>query len=147
MTFRKKKPLSDEEKYKEKLKKIEAKNQRKLYAANLKAERNKYKRKMETSKVLASYLFALLNIIVFYSMFIMDKYADISSLGVLITDIAAQILVYAIYCLKAFKAKNAEETLKFEKEKYTGSLGDILRAGADSTDEPTLQEDEYVDGN
>ena len=71
---------------------------------------------IETSKLFAGYLFALMNAIIVYAMVAMWKFADLSYLGVLITDIAAQILVYAIYCLKAYKGKNAEEEMKFKRE-------------------------------
>jgi len=72
---------------------------------------------IETSKLLAVYLFVLLNAIVVYSMVVMAITQDLSSLPVLISDLAAQVLVYAIYCAKAFKGKQAEENLKFERDK------------------------------
>jgi len=72
---------------------------------------------IETSKLLAIYLFVLLNAIVVYSMVVMAITQDLSSLPVLISDLAAQVLVYAIYCAKAFKGKQAEENLKFERDK------------------------------
>jgi hypothetical protein len=34
--------------------------------------------------------------------------------------------------MKAFKSKQSEEELKFRKEKYRGTLENIMRAGADS---------------
>ena len=72
---------------------------------------------IETSKLLAIYLFILLNAIVVYSMVVMAITQDLSSLPVLISDLAAQVLVYAIYCAKAFKGKQAEENMKFERDK------------------------------
>ena len=65
-----------------------------------------------------------------------------SYLGVLITDIAAQVLIYAIYCLKAYCAKKQSENVKLRRERYAGisgeenngSLNEILSAGADSTE-------------
>lgn len=80
------------------------------------------KKKIETSKLLAFYLFALLNAIMIYSMVIMAVMQDLSALPTLITDIAAQILVYAIYCMKSYKGKANEEQLKFEREKLKLTL-------------------------
>ena len=72
---------------------------------------------IETSKLLAIYLFALLNAIVIYAMVVMAITSDLSALPVLISDIAAQVIVYAIYCAKAFKGKQAEEDIKLERDK------------------------------
>ena len=62
------------------------------------------------------YLFVLLNAIVIYTMAAMWVYADLSYLGVLISDIAAQVLVYGIYCMKAYKAKKSEEEMKYKRD-------------------------------
>lgn len=72
---------------------------------------------IETSKLLAIYLFVLLNVIVIYAMVVMAITNDLSALPVLISDIAAQVIVYAIYCAKAFKGKQAEEDIKLERDK------------------------------
>ena len=120
-----------------KLQKIRAKNQQKEYKRQLKEEKKKGRKgfHIETSKLFAVYLFVLMNVIITYSMVAMWKFQDFSYLGVLISDIAAQILIYGIYCMKAFKAKQSEEELKFEKEKYYGTLTNVLKSGADS-DQP-----------
>lgn len=120
--------------YRQELEKIQKQNQQIKYNLSLEKERNKYKKKtkFETSKLITFYLFTLLNAIVIYSMVAMWKFCDLSYLGVLISDIAAQVIIYAIYCMKAYKAKKSEEDLKFEREKLSGSLGDILSAGAES---------------
>lgn len=86
---------------------------------------------IETSKLLAIYLLVLLNAIVIYSMVVMAVMQDLSSLPVLISDLAAQVLVYAIYCAKAFKGKQAEENIKFEREKL----------GLSEEDEPSEPDD------
>lgn len=127
--------LSEKE-YQRELEKVKKENIQKEYQLNLEKERNKYRKefKFETSKLIAVYLFALLNAIVIYSMVAMWKFCDFSYLGVLISDIAAQVLIYAIYCLKAYKAKKSEEDLRFEREKYTGTLGDVLSAGENSNE-------------
>lgn len=123
-----------EKEYQQELEKIQKQNKQIEYNLSLEKERNKYKKKFkfETSKLIAIYLFALLNAIVIYSMVAMWKFCDFSYLGVLISDIAAQVIIYAIYCMKAYKAKKSEEDLKFEREKLTGTLGDVLNAGAES---------------
>ena len=123
-----------EKEYQQELEKIQKQNKQIKYNLLLKKERNKFKKKFkfETSKLVAIYLFALLNAIVIYSMVAMWKFCDFSYLGVLISDIAAQVIIYAIYCMKAYKAKKSEEDLKFEREKLNGSLGDVLSAGAES---------------
>ena len=101
------------------MKQIQKDNQSKERKERLKAEKSKYKRKfkIETSKFFAFYLFIVFNVILIYAMTAMWKFGDLSYLGVLITDILAQIMLYGIYCLKAYKGKKQEEQLKFEKEK------------------------------
>lgn len=117
-----------------KMRKVKAKNQQKEYKRQLKEEKRKGRKgfHIETNKIFAVYLFVLLNAIVTYSMVAMWHFQDLSYLGVLISDIAAQVLIYAIYCMKAFKSKQSEEELKFRKEKYRGTLENVLHAGADS---------------
>ena len=129
------KNLSDKQ-YQKELQKIKECNKQKEYQLQLKAEKNKYKKriKIETSKVLAIYLFTVLNAIVIYAMAAMWIFVDFTYLGVLITDIAAQIMIYGIYCLKAYKAKKSEEDLKFQREKYSKSFDDLLNAGAESNE-------------
>lgn len=123
------------EKYLRELEKIKIKNHQKELRQSLKDEKSKYRKKfkIETSKLIAIYLLLLLNAIVIYAMVSMWKFADLSYLGVLISDIAAQILIYAIYCMKAYKGKKAEEDMKFKREQ-NGSLGDILKAGAEHSE-------------
>lgn len=123
--------------YQQELEKVKRENVQKKYKQSLKNEKNKYRKsfKIETSKLIAFYLFALLNAIVVYAMVAMWIFADISYLGVLISDIAAQIMIYAIYCMKAYRAKKSEEEMKFKRDKYSGSLENILSAGAECKDE------------
>lgn len=118
--------------YQQELEKVKRDNVQRQYKQSLKDEKRKYKKnfKIETSKLIAFYLFALLNAIVVYAMVAMWKFADLSYLGVLISDIAAQILIYAIYCMKAYNGKKAEEEMKFRREKYAGTLENILSAAS-----------------
>lgn len=122
-----------EREFQRQLAKIKKENVQKERSLILERERNKYgSEKIETSKLIAIYLFVLLNAIVIYAMIAMWQFADFSYLGVLISDIAAQVLIYAIYCMKAFHAKRESERMKFDREKLRGSLGDILEAGSES---------------
>ena len=117
-----------EEEYRQELEKANKESQSRKYRNDIRDARNKYRKsfRFETSKLFTIYLFVLLNAIVIYSMVAMWKFQDLSYLGVLITDIAAQILVFGIYCLKAFKAKKEEEEIKLKREKY--AIDDVLSA-------------------
>lgn len=114
-----------EREYRQELEKAKRRNEQKEKEREIRKEKLKYNtllnackklHRIETSKLFAGYLFVLMNVIVLYAMVAMWHFSDLSYLGVLITDIAAQILVYAIYCLKAYKGKNAEEEMKFRRE-------------------------------
>lgn len=82
------------------------------------------KGKIEFSKILAIYLLILLTAIVAFTMAAIWHFGDLSYLNVLITDIAAQILIYMIYCVKAYHGKKSEEELKFEKEKIENCINE-----------------------
>jgi len=124
----------NENKFRKMKERIERRNRDVEQRKELDAEKKYGTRKIETHKALALYLFMLLNIIIVYSLVAMWRFADLSYLGVLISDIAAQVLVYTIYCLKSFKGKQAEENLKFERQKYEDSLQAVLSAGADENE-------------
>lgn len=79
----------------------------------------------ETSKILAIWLFILLNSIIIYSLVAMWHFSDLSFLNALISEIGAQILVYAIYCLKAYHGKKNQERLRFERFKIQAEEGEI----------------------
>lgn len=110
-----------EREYRRKLKKIQDKNTQKEYRESLKKEKNKYKKKIhiETHKVLAVYLFILINVIIAYTLVVMWVFQDISLLDVLITSVVSQVIVYAVYCLKAYKGKKQEEQMKLEYSKLS----------------------------
>ena len=127
--------LSKEE-YEKQLKLIKRKNQQKKYRVQLKQAKSDWKppkEKLETSKQIAIYLFIILNVVIVYCLIAMWWFADLSCLSILISDIAAQILIYGIYCLKAYKAKKSSENMKFRREKLQG-LDEIMQAGAESTE-------------
>lgn len=111
--------LSNEE-YEEMLEEIKDYNESEERKLKLKQEKQKYKRFHfpETSKIFAFYLFILFNVILIYTMVAMWVKNDLSYLGVLITDIGAQVITFGIYCVKAFKGKKEEERIKFERETF-----------------------------
>ena len=113
-----------QEAYLKKLEKIKIKNIQKEYRLNLFKEKIRlfHFPKFETSKLIAIYLFILLNAVIIYAMIAMWQFADLTYLGVLISDIAAQVLIYAIYCLKAYHGKKQEELLKFNKEQFNNNI-------------------------
>lgn len=125
-----------EKKFQKKMSKIKKSNLQKGYLQKLRDEKDQCRArpKLETSKLIAIYLFLLLNAIVIYAMVAMWVFVDLSYLGVLISDIAAQVVIYAIYCMKAYKAKKTEEELKFERDKHCGTISDLLSAGANSSE-------------
>lgn len=95
--------LSEKE-YQEKLKKIQRENATKKRLHSLEQEKDKYKRKIKlppTSKLMAVYLFVVLNVVLIYAMVTMWCFRDLTYLGVLITDVAAQVLTYFIYAKKS----------------------------------------------
>lgn len=115
-----------EKEYKEKLKKIRKRNIQKQYRQSLREEgRSVTSVKIETSKLVMIYLMILFNAILLYAMIAMWKFQDLSYLGVLISDIAAQVIAYAIYCLKAYHGKKQEEQMKFEREKFSRDDEDV----------------------
>jgi len=106
-----------EQEYNNKLNKIKEQNLVKKQKESLRKAKYKVEG-METSKKLAIYLFIILNIIIAYSLVAMWHFSDLNYLGALITDIGAQIVLYGIYCLKAYHGKKQEELMSFEREKY-----------------------------
>lgn len=97
--------LSDKE-FQKRLKRIQRDNNYKEKIQILKNEKFKYKQKHKlpsTTKLIAIYLFIILNIVLIFTMCAMWNFGDLSYLGVLITDVAAQILTFCIYCAKSLK--------------------------------------------
>ena len=124
------------EQYLKRVDRIDLRNKRKAMRRALKdkkAQGDAPKKKIETNKLIAIYLFVLLNAIVLYSMVAMWKLGDLSYLGALISDLAAQVLVYAIYCTKAYAGKKQEENMKFAREQWLAEL---------NNDEPETETDE-----
>lgn len=81
-------------------------------------------KKPTTDKLIAIYLFIILNVILVYSMIIMWNFADLSCLGVLITDIAGQVITYYIYAKKA-TAQNTKGGITYDMAMLERGLSDV----------------------
>lgn len=79
-----------------------------------------------TTKLLSYYLFVICNIILIYAMVAMWHFADLTYLGVIITDIIGQIMIFGIYSLKSYKETHSEEAIRLERDKLE-SLPDAAR--------------------
>ena len=116
------------EKYSDYIKKIEEET----FLRNKKNQIKKLKRDnrrnlgLTTTKLLSYYLFILCNIILVYAMIAMWHFADLTYLGVIITDIVGQILVFGIYSIKSYKETKSEESIRLERDKLN-SLPDAAR--------------------
>ena len=81
--------------YERKLKEVQRENESIDRYNKLKKEKRKVSidiKKPTTDKLIAIYLFIILNVILVYSMISMWNFADLSCLGVLVTDIAGQVI-------------------------------------------------------
>lgn len=81
-------------------------------------------KKPTTDKLIAIYLFIILNVILVYSMISMWNFADLSCLGVLITDIASQVITYYIYAKKA-TAQNTKGGITYDMAMLEHGLSDV----------------------
>ena len=106
-------------KYTKKIKKIEEK----IFWQNKKSEikqlkkNNRKKLGLTTTKLLSFYLFAIFNVVLLYALVAMWHFEDLSYLGVVISDIVGQILVFGIYCIRAYLDTKSEENIKLEQQK------------------------------
>ena len=105
-----------EERYNSEMAKIREENKDKAQRRSLReARRNWRERKpITTTKLIAAYLFIVLNAILIYACVAMWHFADLTYLGVLITDIAAQVVVYLLYIVKSTK-ENTSGGITFER--------------------------------
>ena len=81
-------------------------------------------KKPTTDKLIAIYLFIILNVILVYSMISMWNFADLSCLGVLITDIAGQLITYYINAKKA-TAQNTKGGITYDMAMLEHGLSDV----------------------
>lgn len=123
----------EELEHKVKLRKIEKKGEQILRKRELKEKRDSYKKpkkKVQMTKVITWYLFILLNVVLIYSMVVMYLFRDLSYLGVLITDIVAQVITFLIYTCKSFKETKEEALINLEREKINISYDSDSNNGA-----------------
>lgn len=59
--------------------------------------KNDPKKKIPFHKIIVGYLFLVLNVVLIYAFVAMWHFADLTHLGLIITDIAAQIVTFLIY--------------------------------------------------
>lgn len=108
-----------QKKYSKKIKKIEEQ----IFWQNKKSEikqlkkSNRKKLGLTTTKLLSYYLFILFNAILLYALIAMWHFQDLTYLGVIISDIVAQIFVFGIYCLRAYLDTKSEEQIKLETKR------------------------------
>lgn len=113
--------------YERKLKEVQRENESIDRYNKLKKEKRKVSidiKKPTTDKLIAIYLFIILNVILVYSMISMWNFADLSCLGVLVTDIAGQVITYYIYAKKA-TAQNTKGGITYDMAMLEHGLSDI----------------------
>ena len=129
-------------KYSKKIKKIEEK----IFWQNKKSEikqlkkNNRKKLGLTTTKLLSFYLFAIFNVVLLYALIAMWHFEDLSYLGVIISDIVGQILVFGIYCIRAYLDTKSEENIKLEQQKI--GLPTQLQEKIDGLLPPSENEDD-----
>lgn len=123
----------DDKEYNKKKENIQKKNEILLKKRELENLKIKNKKNFSTTKLVMFYLFCVLNIVLIYSLIAMWHFEDLTHLGVLITDIIGQIVVFLVYAVKSAKenSKNGivfETTMRQKNEVYyedDSSLKDI----------------------
>lgn len=113
--------------YERKLKEVQRENESIDRYNKLKKEKRKVSidiKKPTTDKLIAIYLFIILNVILVYSMISMWNFADLSCLGVLVTDIAGQVITYYIYAKKA-TAQNTKGGITYDMAMLKHGLSDV----------------------
>lgn len=69
--------------------------------------------KIPTHKIITGYLFIILNVVLIYALVSMWHFADLTHLGILITDIAGQLVTFFIYS-KHSTAQNTSGGIVYE---------------------------------
>ena len=113
--------------YERKLKEVQRENESIDRYNKLKKEKRKVSidiKRPTTDKLIAIYLFIILNVILVYSMISMWNFADLSCLGVLVTDIAGQVITYYIYAKKA-TAQNTKGGITYDMAMLEHGLSDV----------------------
>lgn len=125
-------------KFENELAKIRVRNKSYERKKLLKAEKNKYRNKIKlpsTTKLVMTYLFILLNTVLIYAMVVMWHFSDLSYLGVLITDIVAQLITFFIYTVKSTK-ENTVGGITYDLAMKQSNI-DMTDMTQETTDETT----------
>lgn len=125
-------------KFENELAKIRVRNKSYERKKLLKAEKNKYRNKIKlpsTTKLVMTYLFILLNTVLIYAMVAMWHFSDLSYLGVLITDIVAQLITFFIYTVKSTK-ENTVGGITYDLAMKQSNI-DMTDMTQETTDETT----------
>lgn len=125
-------------KFENELAKIRVRNKSYERKKLLKAEKNKYRNKIKlpsTTKLVMTYLFILLNTVLIYAMIAMWHFSDLSYLGVLITDIVAQLITFFIYTVKSTK-ENTVGGITYDLAMKQSNI-DMTNMTQETTDETT----------
>lgn len=75
--------------------------------------KNDPEKKIPTHKLITGYLFIILNIVLIYALVSMWHFADLTHLGVIVTDIAGQVITFLIYSRHS-TAQNTSGGIVFE---------------------------------
>ena len=75
--------------------------------------KNDPKKKIPFHKIVVGYLFLILNVVLIYAFVAMWHFADLTHLGLIITDIAAQVVTFLIYSRHS-TAENTAGGIVFE---------------------------------
>ena len=104
-----------EKEFRSKMRKARLKNESAVRKMELRETKNKskQKKKISTTKLIALYLFILLNVVLAFAMYMMYRLSDLTYLGVLITDIVAQVITFLIYVVKSTK-ENTQGGITYE---------------------------------
>lgn len=73
-------------------------------------------KKTETSKKFAFFLIGLFTALIIISVIMVWKFKNAESNATFASSVIGNLVTYGIYCRKAFKSKQSEEYLKYQKE-------------------------------
>lgn len=106
-------------------KKAEEYAERQKFKQEIKEIKGRYKKTLPTHKLVTFYLFVVLNVVLLYSLIAMWYFQDLSNLGLIITDIAGQVLTFFIYSHHSTE-ENKQGSLKYDltmKERDNENVG------------------------
>lgn len=137
-----------EKEYNSRMKQIEQINRGKERKQKLKQAERKFKPKFKlpsTSKLMAAYLFVILNVVLCYAMIAMWNFQDLTYLGVLITDVAAQVLTYFIYTKKATAENTSADGTGIKFQAMMNEFKEKQNQNGNNADESAEESSDYAD--